>query len=85
MLVLQGSDADDHLLIDLTKGNPIPELGLRFLAGRNTAAGDSLELIGSAVPADDYEVNVLNNIQILVDGRPIQTLSVESVRARIVA
>ena len=84
VLVLQGSDADDHLLIDLTQGNPIPELGLRFLAGRNTAAGDSPELLGSAVPAAD-EINVLNNLQILVDSRPVQTLSVESVRERLAA
>ena len=32
-LGLQGSDADEHLLIDLTQGNAIPESGLRFLAG----------------------------------------------------
>lgn len=80
VLIINGSQADDHLRIDLTQGNPIPELGLRFLAGANHGEGDSLELLGSTVPAANYQASVLNNIQILVDGRPIQTLSVESVR-----
>lgn len=84
VLVVQGSAADDHLVLDWTNGNPIPEFGLRFLAQQDTT-GDSLELLAAPISADGFATDLLNDNPIIVDGRMIQTLSVESVQDRLVA
>lgn len=71
-------------MLDWTNGNPIPEFGLRFLAQQDTT-GDSLEFLAAPISADGFATDVLNDNPIVVDGRLIQTLSVESVLDRLVA
>lgn len=84
VLVVQGSSADDHLVLDWTNGNPIPDYGLRFLAHPHTT-GDSLEFLAAPISADAFATNVLNDNPFVVDGRTIQTLDVESVLDRLTA
>jgi len=85
-ITLAGSGDDDHLIIDWSGGNPLPEGGLIFSGGNQTTSdGDVLELTGGSATSITHTFADGSSGTIDVDGIVIQYGGVESAIDRITA
>jgi hypothetical protein len=81
-LTIRGSDEDNEtLVVDLTAGDAIPSGGITFDGRGNTAAGDSLRVIGDGSHTGDYipDATINGNGVVTVNGRTITFMGLEPV------
>jgi hypothetical protein len=75
-LSIQGSEADDTLIVDMAGGNPIPLGGPSFDAGDNGDFGDRLIIQGGAADTVAHELHATGGT-VRIDGATITYTGVE--------
>jgi Ca2+-binding RTX toxin-like protein len=78
-LIINGSAADDTLIVDYSGGNPIVFGGVEFVAGSNSGGGDSLQLTGSTLLSVGHTFFDSSSGEILSDNRHLKYSGVETI------
>jgi Ca2+-binding RTX toxin-like protein len=84
-LAVNGSEADDTLIVNFSGGAPVPAGGLSFHAASQSVSGDSLELTGGAAATVTHTFANAHDGSVDLDGAVIEYTGLEPIADNLAA